>query len=1045
MFPTRTSFSKLIQLFISIFLSIVCIFPLKAQDLQPKQPYYQHLADLMSVNKNEFTSLLLNKKSASLAYKENVSKAQHYAINANELSHILAARPKFFTQPIEIDNKTITLGLEEVEVFVPDHYFATSSGEQTLLDLSQIATYRGNIVGDQNSWVTLTIANGKAIYMIANNKGNYEIHPQKDGDYMGYYSKDLVKQRTYNDNTPEDSYKPVRLNMEAGSRTGNCIQVYIETDFSVFQSLGSSTNVATWIIGQMNNVTAVYAISDVTMKAASPTFIWSTADPYQSITNIGLVRDAFVNRIGSSYAGRLAHLLSMRNLGGGIANGIGGYCATYPTFPGPQCVSSQLSANIDPVPTYSFNTYVICHELGHVMGMRHTHACVWNNSLTQIDDCGNVHAANNGETPEGLSCFNPGSPILPVAGGTIMSNCNLLPATGINLSTGFGPIVGSVLRQNFIYALCNTGDCAGEPPTNDHCADAIILPLNRDCVQYNFGINNATISNPAVGAIQCGTPHPNLNDVWFKVKPISTSLTIETFQAVGGPTDVVLQAYQGTSCSISMTRPGCHDDKTASDKHAKLVLTLTSLDTVKIRLISKVGFTGTFNICAYDATLPCHPDIASLLDLYNSTTGANWINKTGWQQGAGGTNCNVCSWFGVTCNSNNRVISISLPNNNLVGTSLPTSLVNLTFLNTFKINGNMITSPLPTTTITGLAFLNTLDLGANKFSGTIPSSYGSMATLKNLYLDNNLLTGSLPAALTNNALNLIYVQNNNLSGCYPSTYSEYCTKSYNFTGNTQLANGVSFSDFCTLGNGIDGDGDTFCKGGQDCNDADPAIKPGATELCDLLDNNCNGLIDDITTPQTNSWVGGSGAWNVASNWSLNAIPARCADVVISGTSGAIITIPAAYQAVARSINVQAGRTLTIDATGSLKIDYGLNVLNSGTIINNGTMDIYNILNNTLYGLHNAGLFTNGTNANLNIYSSGTRSLFNVAGGNINNYGFIVIDGNAFNQSSTGIYNEGTFNNYKEITIRNLTGKEMIVRPSSGFTNHANSILRVRKI
>ncbi len=30
----------------------------------------------------------------------------------------------------------------------------------------------------------------------------------------------------------------------------------------------------------------------------------------------------------------------------------------------------------------------------------------------------------------------------------------------------------------------------------------------------------------------------------------------------------------------------------------------------------------------------------------------------------------------------------------------------------------------------------------------------------------------------------------------------------------------------------------------DCNDNDPAINPGATELCDLVDNNCNGIIDE---------------------------------------------------------------------------------------------------------------------------------------------------------------------------------------------------------
>lgn len=49
---------------------------------------------------------------------------------------------------------------------------------------------------------------------------------------------------------------------------------------------------------------------------------------------------------------------------------------------------------------------------------------------------------------------------------------------------------------------------------------------------------------------------------------------------------------------------------------------------------------------------------------------------------------------------------------------------------------------------------------------------------------------------------------------------------------------------CADPSAVDEDGDGYSGCGMDCNDGDDAVHPGATEVCDLDDDNCNGVWDD---------------------------------------------------------------------------------------------------------------------------------------------------------------------------------------------------------
>jgi len=71
-----------------------------------------------------------------------------------------------------------------------------------------------------------------------------------------------------------------------------------------------------------------------------------------------------------------------------------------------------------------------------------------------------------------------------------------------------------------------------------------------------------------------------------------------------------------------------------------------------------------------------------------------------------------------------------------------------------------------------------------------------------------------------------------------------------FPGAPELDDGKDNDCDGTIDEGLDVDGDTFTPTfGGDCNDADNTIFPGAPEVFNGIDDNCDGNIDEGITPQ----------------------------------------------------------------------------------------------------------------------------------------------------------------------------------------------------
>lgn len=94
------------------------------------------------------------------------------------------------------------------------------------------------------------------------------------------------------------------------------------------------------------------------------------------------------------------------------------------------------------VPAYTWNQYVVSHEMGHVFGAHHTHWCGWPGG--PIDNCANIEGSCSGYTN------NPTPSV-----GTLMSYCN----QNGSLTLDFHQIV---LDNAILQGITNSARCIGD-------------------------------------------------------------------------------------------------------------------------------------------------------------------------------------------------------------------------------------------------------------------------------------------------------------------------------------------------------------------------------------------------------------------------------------------------------------------------------------------------------------------------------------------------------------------------------------------------------
>ncbi|MGB0167415.1 MAG: M12 family metallo-peptidase, partial [Luteibaculum sp.] len=375
------------------------------------------------------------KSSNPAAIPATLTEAKTLSFEPKILDAVLRNNPAVFELSVPSPYGTLQLLLEPAELFASGFTVNSSDGVKDH-DIKLGQFYRGVVKGDDNSLVSLSFINGEVQGMIATQDANLTLGKLKQEKsaqpvYIIYNEKQVETSFPNFCSTQDLPNQKLKIEpVPQGQKSlSNCVTVYFELDYDVFQNKGSVTAATNYIAAVFNEVATLYANESINVKI-SEVFVWNTSSPYSgtsSTTNLNQFRSTRPN-----FNGDIGHLIDLRPNNGGIAY-VDVICNSNYNY-----AYSGIYSYYSNVPTYSWTVEVITHEIGHNLGSPHTHSCSWPGG--PIDNC---------YQPDGVCTPGPA----PQNGGTIMSYCHLT-SHGINFNNGFGPLPGDLIRNRVSNASC---------------------------------------------------------------------------------------------------------------------------------------------------------------------------------------------------------------------------------------------------------------------------------------------------------------------------------------------------------------------------------------------------------------------------------------------------------------------------------------------------------------------------------------------------------------------------------------------------------------
>ncbi len=393
-------------------------------------------------------NLFESNKQIPSSFDKYLKEGEIVTFNKDVSKILLQSKPNKIELSFQFENKEWIIELEQTNILSKDFFVTTGTNPTDKFNyVNECLHYRGKIKGIKKSFAAVSIMANKVVAVLSDESGNINIgeintpEAKQHNEHIIYREADLLIKNEFDCKTEDavsNANNPIPIYNATADITATInaepVDIYFEADYQIFLNNGSNvTNVLNYVTALFNVVHVMYENDSVNIQISSIK-VWDTVDPYNALGTANNVLNAFALNMNNGFPGDLAHFLSQRSLGGGVAY-LNIICNSnyYKT-----AVSGNLSNSFNIFPTYSWSVMVITHELGHNLGSPHTQSCSWPGGA--IDNC---------YTTEGGCPVGPA----PTNGGTVMSYCHLT-GYGINLANGFGPLPGAKIRNYIRTSPC---------------------------------------------------------------------------------------------------------------------------------------------------------------------------------------------------------------------------------------------------------------------------------------------------------------------------------------------------------------------------------------------------------------------------------------------------------------------------------------------------------------------------------------------------------------------------------------------------------------